>query len=91
VKGGVTVLVLNLDRTASQNLSFPVSGMRFTLSSPDVMSEEVLLNGKLLESQRDGTPATINGQPFKAGTGVFAPLTITFLSFPGAKNAACAK
>jgi len=89
MKGSVTVMVLNLDRTATQELTIPTSGKRFTLSAPDVMSEEVLLNGKRLEAAGDGTPGAMVGQSFKAGTESFAPLTITFLSLAGAKNSAC--
>ena len=89
LKGGVTVLVLNLDRTASQTLTFPTSGKRFTLSASDLTSENVSLNGKELESKSDGTPPAMVGQPFKLGTEEFAPLTITFLNLPGARNAAC--
>jgi hypothetical protein len=88
-KGGVTMLILNLDRSGEQTLSFPVSGERFTLSAPDLLSEKVLLNGVELRALADGSLPELRGVPMKAGESRFAPLTISFITFPRAQNASC--
>jgi hypothetical protein len=87
--GGVSLLVLNTDSKAEQSLQSPISGDRYTLSASDLLSKTVLLNGGALKVAQDGTLPTIKGQAVKAGVLHFAPLTITFVTLPRAKNASC--
>jgi hypothetical protein len=89
--GGVTLLVLNMDKTAETTLNLPVWGERYTLSSPDLLSKTVLLNGTELKASSDGSAPNTSGQPFKPGTVRFAPLTITFLTVPSAANRSCTR
>jgi hypothetical protein len=89
--GGVTLLVLNIDRTSEASLKVPAAGERYTLSSPDLFSKTVLLNGTELRAGADGTVPSMQGQPSKAGAITFAPLTITFLTMPSAGNPQCGR
>lgn len=87
--GGVTLLVLNVDKKSETSLKLPVSAERYTLSSPDLFSTTVLLNGKELKAGADDTIPVIEGQRLNSGTITFAPLTITFLALPSAGNPQC--
>jgi heparanase 1 len=40
-KGGVSLLVLNVDKDATSSLVLPVSGTRYTLSSPNLLGNTV--------------------------------------------------
>jgi hypothetical protein len=88
-KGGVTLLVLNLSRTDAQTLQFPQGGKRFTLSANDMLSHAVSLNGTALKAASDGSVPSLEGRSFKAGALTLAPVTISFLELPAARNAAC--
>lgn len=87
--GGVTLMILNMDKASEASLKVPVAGERYTLSSPDLFSKTVLLNGKELRVASDGTLPSIKTQASKAGIAIFAPLTITFLVMPSAGNPQC--
>lgn len=88
-KGGVALLILNLDSTAEQTLQIPLAGERYTLSASDVFSKSVSLNGVELKTSSDGSLPKIAGLSFKAGAVRFAPLTITFIVLTNANNARC--
>ncbi|HSY68085.1 MAG TPA: hypothetical protein VK813_05565 [Edaphobacter sp.] len=88
-RGGVSLLVLTTDSKVEYTLKLPVSGERYTLSAPDLLSNTVLLNGSGLKVTTDGEVPMIKGEPVKRGVLRFAPLTINFVTFPGAKNAGC--
>jgi hypothetical protein len=85
------LLLINLNKAAEASINAPVSGERFTLSSPDLESTTVLLNGAELKAAPDGTVPQIKGQPFQAGTLRFAPATITILTMPAAHNPGCTR
>ncbi|QNI36958.1 hypothetical protein [Edaphobacter albus] len=88
-RGGVSVLVLNLDEKQEQTIQFPLAGELYTLSAPALSSKEVLLNGIALKAAQDGTIPALKGKAVKAGTLRFAPLTISFVTLPDAQNASC--
>jgi len=88
-KRGVSILVLNVDRTAEQTLRIPLDGERYTLSAPDLLDKSVSLNGIELKAASDGMLPKLTGTKFKSGTLQFQPLTITFIVLPNAKNASC--
>jgi hypothetical protein len=90
-RGGVTLLVLNVDKSSEASLKVPVTAERYTLSSPDLFGTTVLLNGKELKAGSDGTIPPMQGQRSSSGTITFAPLTITFLTMPSAGNAQCSR
>lgn len=86
--GGVALLAINADRTASATLDVPVKSERYTLSG-ELMSNTVNLNGKELNVKANGDLPEIRGKSQKAGHVELAPATITFLAIKGANNAAC--
>ena len=87
--GGVTLMVLNMDKTSEALLKLPVAGERYSLSSTDIFGQTVLLNGKELRAGPDGTVPSIHGEASKPGTTKFPPLTITFVEMPSAGNQQC--
>lgn len=87
--GGVTLLVINNDPANSTTLDLRQDGLRYTLTSPELQSRSVLLDGRQLAlSAQDQLPALI-GQPIAAGDVVFAPASVSFIALPDAKNSAC--
>lgn len=89
MKDGVSILVLNTDLAAEHTLEVPVGGERYTLTSPELTSKTMQLNGETLTASADGSLPTLKGHPVKAGTLRFAPASITFLTMRTAKNASC--
>lgn len=89
MKGGVTLLVLNLDQSTERVLDLPIGGKRYTLSAPDLLSSQVALNGVQLKAAQDGTLPSLEGASIPAGAVHFSPLTITFLVLPESKNSSC--
>ena len=89
--GGVAVLAINTDKTASRTLTIPVAGRRYTLSSPsgDLQERQVQLNGRHLEMTPSGDLPPLDGVPITAGALTLPPATISFLALPDAGNAAC--
>jgi hypothetical protein len=88
-RGGVSLLVLNTDSKMEYMLQSPVAGQRYTLTSPDLLGNMVLLNGSKLSMTTDGELPMLKGQPVKRGVLRFAKLSINFVTLPGAQNAAC--
>jgi hypothetical protein len=89
VRGAVTLLAINTDRTTAAILRLPVTSERYTLSADDLQSAEVKLNGAALElSPNDDLPrfAAVTSPP---GSIEIGPATITFLTVGDAKNPAC--
>ena len=88
-QGGVALLVLNTDKAAARTLSIPVPGERYTLSSSDLQSKTVQLNGTELKLGAGDALPVLAGAAFQPGNVEFAPATITFMALPQAGNAAC--
>ncbi|MDB5579469.1 MAG: hypothetical protein JWR80_4645 [Bradyrhizobium sp.] len=87
--GGVTLLVINLDRDASHALRLAAPSQRFTLDAADLRNATMRLNGRALAlNAADDLPPMV-GAPTEAGAVTFAPATITFLAIPAAGNKAC--
>jgi hypothetical protein len=89
--GGVAMLILNVDKSDAHSLTLPIEGQRYTLSSPDLLSKAVLLNGQELRIAADGVVPEYKGEGFKQGVVSFAPSTISIITLPGAGNASCTK
>ncbi len=87
--GGVTLLALNLSRTDSQKLHLPMPSMRYVMSSPDLMSHTVQLNGKDLALTGSGDVPTITGLMTGKGDFSLPAASIGFFTFADAGNAAC--
>jgi heparanase len=87
--GGVSLLVINNDRSAPRALMLPLASMRYTLDAADLSATEVRLNGSALKLGADDRLPSMEGDPTEAGISTFAPATITFLAMPTAANGAC--
>ncbi len=87
--GGVSLLILNVDRSAPHTLTLPVASERYALDTASLQDTTVRLNGLPLRlGPQDDLPRTA-GVPTDAGALTFAPATITFLTMPAAGNQAC--
>jgi heparanase 1 len=89
IQGGVTLLVINADRTAPHELMLAGPSLRYTLDAVDLTDADVRLNGRALTLNASGGLASLEGAPAPAGMATFDPATITFLTIPAAKNSAC--
>jgi hypothetical protein len=87
--GGVALLVINLDRAASQSLELAGPAERYTLSANDLLDTTVQLNGRELRLGADDAMPELAGERTRSGHLTFAPATITFLNFPKAGNSVC--
>jgi hypothetical protein len=87
--GGVALLVINADRSASAEIVAPIKSERYGLTSKDLLSDKVDLNGHELMLGAKDTFPEMRGEPVRAGKVSFAPASITFLAIPDAGNAAC--
>lgn len=88
VQGGVTLLALNLE-TVPRTLRVGQRARLYALTSPDLQSRTVLLNGKALSLSAAGalpatTPLAVQGGPV-----TLAPTSVNFITLPQARNAAC--
>ena len=87
--GGVSLLILNVDRSAPHALTLPGASERYTLDAASLQDTTVRLNGLPLRlGSREDLPR-IDGVRTAAGALTFAPATITFLTVPSAGNKAC--
>jgi hypothetical protein len=86
--GGVALLLINTDRSASQTVSLPAAAERYTLTARDLLSRSVELNGKPLTLIGDVLPA-LTAARVAAGEITLAPASITFLAVPAAGNDSC--
>jgi Glycosyl hydrolase family 79, N-terminal domain len=89
VRGAVTLLAINTDRTAAVTLRLPVSSERYTLSADDLQSTEVKLNGTALELGPNDELPQLAAATSPPGALEIPPATITFLTIGDAKNPAC--
>jgi hypothetical protein len=89
--GGVSVLLLNLSKTEAETLQAPAEGSLYSLTSPDLLSKTVLLNGQELKVDQDGTVPHLQGRKLQKGRITLPPLSINVLTLPGARNPNCAK
>jgi hypothetical protein len=88
--GGVTLLVINLSQKRPHTIELPVDATRYTLTAAKLDSKHVRLNGKTLRLGSDDTLPKLQGRSAAAGRSIeLKPLSITFLTMPGAGNKAC--
>jgi len=86
--GGVALLAINAGN-ASHSLDLPLPSSRYTLTSDDLLSTRVSLNGNALNLVEDGSLPPIEGVAAEPGRQDFPPISITFLAIPEANNSAC--
>jgi len=87
--GGVALLAINADKTASRELTLPTNSSRFTLTANNLMDTAVLLNGTELKLSPGGDLPTIAGVKAPSGKVALAPVSISFFAVPGANNSSC--
>jgi heparanase len=87
--GGVALLVINADRTVSQELDVPTASERYTLTAKGLMDNKVALNGSELKLASNSDLPQLIGKPQSSGHVKFAPASITFLAIPNAGNTVC--
>ncbi len=89
IRGGVSLLILNVDRGATRALNLPMPSQRYALDATSLQDTTVRLNGLPLRLDSQGDLPRIAGVWTAAGALTFAPATITFLTMPAAGNQAC--
>jgi heparanase len=87
--GGVAILAINADRQKADAIKLPKKSIRYTLSSGDLMSPSVELNGVELAVGGKGDLPPLEGTAQPAGQISLAPASITFFAAPKARNRAC--
>ena len=89
IRGGVTLLAINADKTNPYELSLPAKSGRFTLTAASLTDSSVELNGSELKLTADGNLPPIPEKITPKGKIALAPASITFLTIPGAGNENC--
>jgi hypothetical protein len=87
--GGVAVLAINADTKKALSLELPVNSTRYTLTSTDVFSSNVQLNGKEVQLTPGGDLPELKGVNQARGTAELPAASITFFAIPDAHNAVC--
>ena len=88
--GGVAVLAVNTERGAARELTMPMRGERYTLTSTQgLLARSVELNGNPLALGQDGAMPALEGVPTQAGQVALPAGSITFLAFANAGSASC--
>ena len=87
-RGGVTMVAINL-RSAAAALDLAGPADVYALTSPELQSKTVLLNGRALAlGVRDSMPA-MPAARVVSGRVELAPTSVNFIALPRARNAAC--
>jgi len=89
VPGGVAIVAMNTDTKAKHSMAISMPAEKYVLTSGELTSNAVSLNGTELRANADGSLPAMNGQRVEAGTIDLDPVSIAFLAVPSAKNAAC--
>jgi len=82
-KDGLTLLVLNANK-ASATINIASGGEQYTLSSNDLQSDHVQLNGEDLKLSGDDMLPAIKGKKINAGNLELPSASITFITFESA-------
>lgn len=88
VRGGVALLALNM-RSSAAEIGIDRPAEVYALSSPDLQSTTVLLNGRRLAVQPDDTLPAMTPVKTRKKRVVLAPASIAFIALPGAANLNC--
>ena len=86
---GVSLLIINTDRSATHALTFAAASLRYTLDATSLQASEVRLNGNPLALDPADQLPPMAGVAAAAGIVTFEPGTISFLAIPAAGNRAC--
>jgi hypothetical protein len=83
------VLAINADRNAPHSLTLPMASLRYVLTSDNLTTTQVALNGVDLTLDSNGNLPTLTGTPTPAGQITLAPASIAFFAIEKANNSAC--
>ncbi|MET1753993.1 hypothetical protein ABVV53_00725 [Novosphingobium sp. RD2P27] len=86
--GGVTLMAINL-KPSTATIKASASAEVYALTSPDLMSKTVLLNGKPLELRADDTLPAITPVKQDGGSVLLAGHSVSFIALPNAGNPSC--
>jgi heparanase 1 len=89
VPGGVSLLAINTDRNASQEMELSANSERYTLTAPKLEDSRVELNGKELKLGSGDSIPPLTGVPTHSGSITLPAESITFLAIAEANNASC--
>ncbi len=87
--GAVALVALNTDPQHGQVLTLPQPAERLTITALELTSTKVLLNGKELRADGDGSVSAFRGEHVAAGMVRLPPASVTFLTIPAAGNKSC--
>ena len=87
--GGLALLAINADPSASQSLDLAVAAERYTLTAPSLDATSMQLNGSELKLGEDDAIPRLTGISTGSGHLTLPPATITFLAIPKANNGSC--
>lgn len=87
--GGVALLAINADKHDAQSLEIPMKAEGYTLSSAQLDSKTVMLNGTTLKLGTGDTLPAFKPRAIAPGEITLQPASITFFAFPKADNASC--
>ncbi|MHC2336224.1 glycosyl hydrolase family 79 N-terminal domain-containing protein [Bradyrhizobium sp. USDA 4454] len=85
----IALLVINNDRRMPRRLALSAAAQRYTLANATPADGTVQLNGSTLALGASDQIPALNGEAATAGTIIFSPATITFLTVASAGNANC--
>ena len=86
---GVSLLIINTDRSVTRGLKLAMRSLRYTLDATSLQASSVRLNGTPLALDPADQLPSMSGVATAAGILTFEPATITFLTIPAAGNSAC--
>lgn len=89
--GGVGLVAINLEVSASATLEVPAGAQRYTLTADQLQASRVKLNGRELALRSGDRLPKLKGQAATSGSLDLPPASITFVAVPKAANAACRK
>jgi heparanase len=72
-----------------ESIDLPMSADRYTLTAQKLEDSRVQLNGHDLRLDDDGELPRLDGRRLASNHVEFAPASITFLAFVGARNKNC--
>lgn len=87
--GGVTVVAINLDRSAGAKLDLAARARRYTLTSFNGDDHKAALNGEALALGRNDAILRLRAVAAPKGLIELPPASISFLEMPEAANRAC--
>jgi hypothetical protein len=87
--GGIALLAINTDRSASKTLELATGAKRYTLTADKLSDTRIKLNGNELKLGTDDALPQLTGASTRAGHLSFAPASIAFLAMPEANNGNC--